>query len=124
MPPELSERILRGRHPFSSPIEARAPQPRIGERIIVQDRSALVDAEDLAPVKRDAVKLALAVHAGSEPARVVPDRIGLQLIGTHPLILPERYLSARVHDAHGNADVGALRNLDHVLRSRSRARAG
>src|SRR5258708_9617460 len=45
------------------------------------------------------------------------------MIASHTWLVPERYLSARVDDDHSNADVGALRNLDHVLRMRGPALA-
>src|SRR3990167_766589 len=91
-----------------APVELHRLKPFLRVSVIVQDRAALLDAENLRCCETHTLELTSDVHAGSEAAGAVPYWQRLQLIGPNPILVPERRAPAGMDDAHRHADVGAL----------------
>jgi hypothetical protein len=82
MPPEYETVVFR-RNSLRATIKAGLPKPRIRFRIIVKNRAALLKAENLRPVERDAIHSSV-VHAGCKAASRIADWVRVKRIGARP----------------------------------------
>ena len=85
--PDDIYRVLSHLKPLGTPVEAHLAEPAISLHIVVQDRAALLRAEDLARREAHALELACDVHAGSEAAGRVPYRQIVDLVGAAPVFV-------------------------------------
>lgn len=124
--PSENEIIVLGRDALRSSVKARLPQPLVRLRVVMQDRPALLNSQNLRPMKANTDELAT-IHPRRKSACAVPNRIGIEAVRAGPIAIIEYHPTSRMNNGHRDRDIGESRNadcLDLVIRTGEEERGG